>query len=134
MPRHYFLSLFIALVPPLAACAEVVELRPVLVEKDGVVGVEYWSGKTRIGRSTERAPAGVKLMLPGAKAVPVAFRGKAERDGVLVLGPVKVGALTLTWRITRKNPSLVERTLSVKADARQQFSLVFPLELEPAGE
>src|SRR5262249_37785390 len=62
------------------------------------------------------------------------FRGKSERDGVLVLGPAKVGALTLTWRITRKNPSLVERTLTVKAEARQQFSLVFPLELEPAGE
>ncbi len=135
MPQHFFfLSLCLALVPPVAARAEVVELRPVLVEKDGVAGVEYWSGKTRVGRFTERAPAGVELMRPGAEAVPVAFRGKSERDGVLVLGPTKVGALTLTWRITRKNPSLVERTLSVKADAPQQFSLVFPLEPEPGGE
>jgi hypothetical protein len=53
----------------------------------------------------------VELLRPGAKPAPVVFRKKSERDGVLELGPVKVGTLTLTWRITRKDPSLVERTL-----------------------
>jgi hypothetical protein len=133
--RHLCLtSLYIFLIPAFAARAEVVELRPVLVEKDGVVGVEYWSGTARIVRSTDAVPAGVELLLPGAKAVPVVFRKKSKREGVLELGPIKVGALTLTWRITRKNPSLVERTLDVKADAAQRFSVVFPLEMEQGGE
>src|SRR5947209_5544109 len=131
--RHLCLtSLCVFLIPPPAARAEAVELRPVLVEQAGAVGVEYWSGKARLGRSTDAAPAGVELLLPGAKAVPVAFRKKFQREGILELGPVKVGALTLTWRITRKNPSLVERALHVKADAAQRFSLVFPLGVEPA--
>src|SRR5258707_5974746 len=111
--RHICLtSLYAWLILSSAACAEVIDLRPALVVKDEVAGVEYWSGKARVARSTEAAPAGVQLLLPGGKVVPVAFRDKSERDGVLELGPVKFGALTLTWRITRKHPSLVERTLS----------------------
>jgi len=133
--RHFCLtSLCVFLIPSLGARAEVVDLRPVLVGKDGAAGVEYWSGKARIGRSTDAAPAGVELLLPGATAVPVVFRRKSEREGVLELGPVKAGALTLTWRITRKNPSLVERTLDVKADAAQRFRVVFPLDVEQRGE
>ncbi len=127
-------ALTIFLIRSFAARAEVVELRSVLVEKDGVIGVEYWSGKARVGRSIDAAPAGVELLLPGAKVVPVAFRKKSEREGVLVLGPVKIGGLTLTWRITQKNPSLVERTLDVQADAAQRFSVVFPLDMEQGGE
>jgi hypothetical protein len=134
MPHFCFTSLSIFLISSLAARAEVVEVRPVLVEKGGVVGVEYWSGRMRVGRSTGAAPAGVALLLPGPRTVPVEFRSKSERAGVLELGPVKVGSLTLTWRITQKNPSLVERTLDVKADAPQRFSAVFPLEAEPGGE
>jgi hypothetical protein len=127
MPRHFcFLSLCLVLLPSFAARAEVVELRPVFVEKDGVVGLEYWSGRTLVGRSTDLAPAGVELLLPGAKAVPIVFRGNSERESVLVLGPAKLGALTLTWRITRKNPSLVERTLSVKADAPPILCCISP--------
>jgi hypothetical protein len=122
------------LITALTARAEVVEVRPVAVEKGGAVGLEYWSGKERVGRSTEAAPAGVELLLPGAKAVPVVFRGKSEREGVLELGPVKVGALTLTWRITRKNPSLVERALYVKADKAQRFAVVFGLDVKPGGQ
>ena len=127
-------SLFIFLIVASATRAEVVELRPVLVEKNGVVGVEYRSGSPRVGRLTNAAPAGVELLLPGQKAVPVEFRAKTEREGVLDLGPVKIGALTLAWRITQKNPSLVERTLSVKAAAAQRFSIVFPLQMEQEGE
>jgi hypothetical protein len=134
MRPFYLTAVFVLLLPSLAARADVVELRPVLVGKDGVVGVEYWSGKARVGRSTEVAPAGVELLLPGGKVVPVAFRTKAGREGALVLGPVQIGALTLTWRITQKNRSLVERTLDVKADSAQRFSVVFPFETEPGGE
>ena len=114
--------------------ADVVKLRPALVDKDGVVGVEYRSGDAIIARSTDAAPAGVELLLPGAKAAPVQFRTKTERDGVLELGPVKIGTLTLRWQITQKNPSLVERTLEVTANAAQKFSITFPLEMAPEGE
>ena len=114
--------------------ADVVKLRPALVDKDGVVGVEYRSGDAIIARSTDAAPAGVELLLPGAKAAPVQFRTKTERDGVLELGPVKIGTLTLRWQLTQKNPSLVERTLEVTANAAQKFSITFPLEMAPEGE
>ena len=70
------------LIPSLAARAEVVELRPVLVGKDGAVGVGILVGQGfRVGRSTAAAPAGVELLLPGAKAVPVAFRRKWNLTG-----------------------------------------------------
>ncbi len=117
-----------------AAQAEAIELRPALVAKGGIVGVEYRSGDALIGRSTDAAPAGVEVLLPGAKAVPVQFRTQIERDGVLELGPVGIGALTFRWKITQKNPSLVERTLEVTANVAQKFSLTFPLEVAPEGE
>lgn len=116
------------------ALAEVIELRHVLTENSGVVGVEYRSGDVLVGRSTETAPAGVELLLPGAPAVPVQFRTKSERDGVVELGPAKIGALTLRWRLTQKNPTLVERTLEVTADSPQRFSVTFPLETVQEGE
>jgi hypothetical protein len=52
--------------PPLAARAEVVELWPVLVEKAGAVGVEYWPGKARVARPTAAAPA---ALLTGSSRV-----------------------------------------------------------------
>src|SRR5437016_448399 len=115
------------------AWAEVIELRPTFVDKGRIIGVEFRSGDALVGRSTEAAPAGVELLLPGAPAVPVQFRTKTERDGAFHLGPVKIGALTLRWRITQKNPSLVERTLEVTADAAQRFSVTFPLETAQDG-
>jgi hypothetical protein len=117
-----------------AAHAQVIELRPALIEKAGVQGVEYRSGDAVVARSTDAAPAGVELLLPGATAVPVQFRTKAMIDGVLELGPAKVGALTFRWRITQKNPSLVERTLEVTADAAQKFSVQFSLDVAQEGE
>jgi uncharacterized protein (DUF736 family) len=110
------------------------ELRPVLVEKDGVVGIEYRCGDTLVGRSTEAAPAGVELLLPGAGPVPVRFSTKTQRDGVIELGPVKIGGLTLRWRIVEMNPSLVQRTLEVTADESQQLAVTFPLDLALEGE
>ena len=41
-----------------AVLGEVVELRPALVEKDGVAGIEYRSGGSLVGRSPDGAPAG----------------------------------------------------------------------------
>jgi hypothetical protein len=120
--------------PPRKVHTDVVELRPALVEKGGVVGVEYRSRDTLVGRSTDTAPAGVELLLPGALAVPVQFRTKTKRSDVLEIGPEKIGALTLRWLIIQRNPSLVERTLEVTADAAQRFSVTFPLETALEGE
>lgn len=116
------------------AQAEVVDLHAVVVEKDGAVGIEYRSGDSLVGRSTEAAPAGVELLLRGAKAAPVRFCTKPEREGAIELGPTKVGALTLRWRIVQKTPSLVERTLEVTTDAAQQFTVSFPLDVSVDGE
>jgi hypothetical protein len=118
----------------LAAPAEVVELHPKLVEQDGCIGVEYYSGGTLAVRSTDAAPAGVQLLLPGAEVKPVVFRAKTERDGVIELGPAQVGALTLRLRLVQKTPSLVERTLEVRADAAQRFSVWFPIDVAWEGE
>lgn len=117
-----------------AASAEVVEVRPVVIDRDGVIGIEYRSGETLVGRSSDVAPAGVELLLPGAASIPVLFRTQTPRDGALELGPVRIGDLTFRLRITQKNPSLVERTLEVTAKAAQRFTLRFPLDLAIDGE
>lgn len=136
LPARFLSLAFVATVPFISAAAraEVVALRPAFVEKGGVVGVEYRSGDALVGRPTEAAPAGVELLLPGARGTPVQFRAKTDRDGAVELGPVTIGALTLRLRINQKNPSLVERTLEVTAKAAQQFSVTFPLELALDGE
>ena len=79
----------------LTASAEVVDVRPVLIEKGGSLGVEYRSGTELVGRSTDAAPAGVELLLPDARSAPVPFQTKAEREGVIELGPAKVGTYLL---------------------------------------
>ena len=117
-----------------AAQAEVIELRPLFTEKGGVVGVEYRSDGALVGRSTDAAPAGVELLLPGEPATPVKFHTKTERDGTVTLGPVTIGELTLRLLIVQKNPSLVERTLEVTSNAAQRFAVTFPLEIAPDGE
>ena len=114
--------------------AQVVEIRPVVLEKDGGQRVEYWSGNLRVGRSTEAAPAGVQLRLPGAEWAPVRFQERTEREGTVELGPTKVGALALRWQLVQKTPSLVQRTLEVHADATQQFATTFPFDVAMEGE
>ncbi len=130
------LALAALLVSTLAPAApmEIVELRPTLLERDGRIGVEYYSGSALAARSTEAAPAGVQLLLQGAEAKPVVFRAKNERDGVIELGPAQIGALTLLLRLVQKTPSLVERTLEVRATAAQRFSVWFPLDVTWDGE
>lgn len=111
-----------------------VEMRPVVGQTNGVVTIEYRSGNTLVWRSSAAAPAGVELVLPGAKAVPVEFCAKTGRKGVIELGPSKTGALTLRLRIEQKTLSLVQRTLEVRAEAAQRFSVSFPLEAALEGE
>jgi hypothetical protein len=91
----------------------------VCVARDGIQQIEYHTGENLIARSADTAPAGVELKLPGAEWMPVRFHAKTEREGVMELGPEKIGALTLRWRLLQKTPSLVERTLEVTADAAQ---------------
>lgn len=120
--------------PSLSAAGKIAEIRPVLVDKSGVAHVEYRCGDTLVGRAGESAPAGVELLLPGAKAVPVRFPSKTPRDGVIELGPTTIDGLTFLWRITQKNPSLVERTLEVTAKTAGRFTLRFPLDTAIEGE
>ena len=111
-----------------------VKLRAALIEKKGAIGIEYRSGDLLVGRSTDAAPAGVEILLPGTKAAPVLFQQKTWRNGGIELGPARIGALTLRWRIVQKTPSLVERILEVSADAPQQFAVTFPVEVGVDGE
>ena len=81
------LKLAALLLSALAARAEVVEIRPALVERDGGIGIEYRSAGMLIGRAIESAPAGVEILLPGGRPAPVQFRTKNLRRGVIELGP-----------------------------------------------
>ncbi|MBM3824920.1 MAG: hypothetical protein FJ404_18900 [Verrucomicrobia bacterium] len=122
------------LLEPLVVRADVVEIRPLVSEREGIQRIEYRSGENLVGRSTEDAPAGVELKFPGADWKPVRFHAKTEREGVIELGPEKVGALTLRWRLVQKTPSLVERTLEVTAGEALQFTAAFPLDLAIESE
>ena len=128
------LKLAALLLSALAARSEVVEIRPALVEADGGIGIEYRSAGMLVGRATESAPAGVEILLPGGRSAPVQFRTKNLRRGVIELGPAKVGALTLRLRLVQKTPSLVERTLEVRAESAQRFAVTLPLNLAIEGE
>ena len=64
-----------------------VELRAALIEKQGAIGIEYRSGDLLVGHSTDAAPAGVEILLPGAKAAPVLFHAKTWRHGGNRIGP-----------------------------------------------
>ncbi len=117
-----------------AAQAGGAEVRVVVVERAGVAGIEYRSGDALVARCADDAPAGVELLLPGAKRAPVLFRSQIVREGAIELGPATIGALTLRLRIVQKAPALVERTLEVSASAAQQFAVAFPLDLCVDGE
>jgi hypothetical protein len=114
-----------------AAC---LELRAKLGESNGVSRVEYWSGSTVVGRSTEASPAGVELRLPDTQTVPVQFRTSKRHDNEIELGPARVGTLTLRLRLVQKTPCLMERVLEVKAEAPQRFAVTFPLDVTLEGE
>lgn len=114
--------------------ATAIELRPVVMDRDGVMTVEYRWGETPISQISAAAPAGVELRRPEVGSEPVLFRTKTVRDNVIELGPVKIGALTMRFRLEQKTSSLVQRTLEVSADAEQQFAVVFGIDLAIDGE
>jgi TolB protein len=134
-PRRYLIRLILAWAwISLPARAQDVQLRPVVLDQGGGQRIEYWSGGKLAGRSTDESPAGVQLRLRGGEWTPVRFQAKTERDGVFELGPTKIGALTLRWRLAQKTPSLIERTLEVRADAARQFAVSFPIDAAVEGE
>lgn len=118
----------------LAAQGAAVDLYPVVTETNGLIIVDYQSGNTRVWQSTASAPAGVELRLPGTASVPVLFRTQTTANQVTELGPTKIGALTLRFRVEQKSPSLVQRTLEVHAETTQQFAVTFPFDAAVEGE
>ena len=120
--------------PAPAGWAEEVHLVPIAGVSNGNVTIEYHSGNALIFGSSPSAPAGVELLQPGTPAAPVLFPTQRLTGDVIELGPTGMGSLTLRFRIGRKTPSLVERTLEVTADAPQQFAITFPLETAVQGE
>lgn len=109
-------------------------LLPVVGETNGHVTIEYRSGDALIFNSSPSAPAGVELLRPGVPSAPVLFPTKRLRGDVIEFDPTRMDALTFHFRIVRKTPSLVERTLEVTADSAQQFAVTFPLEAAVEGE
>lgn len=65
-PALFLPAVFTLLPSGLAGHAAELELRAKVGEANGVNIVEHWSGPMLVGRSTEAAPAGVELRLPGA--------------------------------------------------------------------
>jgi len=116
------------------AWAREVPLLPIAGESNGNVTIEYRSGDALIFNSSPSVPVGVELRRPGLALAPVLFSTKRLTGDVIELGPTKMGSLSFRFRIVRKTPSLVERTLEVTAESAQQFALSFPLETAVAGE
>ena len=87
-----------------------------------MIGVEYRSGETLIGRSTSGAPAGVELLLPGTGAAPV-VSGCAHFkllgivvvvvEDEVVVTPRQPGSLGSTTSSTPANPKSFWASLSV---------------------
>jgi hypothetical protein len=111
------------------------QLRPVVSPSTSAaqgLKVDYRSGDRVAVRASPDAPAGVQLLLPGATPVALAFRTSSGTPGDLTLGPEPVGDLEFQWRLRQRTPSLVERTLEVRAKAPTRFSVWFPLDLADA--
>lgn len=130
-PLRFAVMLVVATALTVSA-GELVELRPQLVETDGGYSVELWSGSERVGLAPGHAPAGIQLRLPGSEFQPVRFSRKRGRRGDIELGPVKFANLTLTLHLQQRNPSLIERTLEVTANAPQKFAVSF--DFFPTGD
>lgn len=133
-PGAFLSWLFLVALGSRATGAANVELQPVLLRESDGLGIEYRSGTGVVARSSADAPAGVALRLPGGDWMPVRFDAGIETNGILELGPTRMGALTLRWRLVRRTPSLIERTLEVTAAAPQRFAAAFPLDLATTGE
>ncbi|MBL9129306.1 MAG: hypothetical protein JNL97_16770, partial [Verrucomicrobiales bacterium] len=73
------------------------------------------------------------MRFPGGGWEPARFEEARDEDGRLELGPARLRDLTLRWRLVRKTPALVERTLEVHANRPATFALSFPLVLAFEG-
>ncbi len=109
-------------------------LMPVVLETPSGTRVEYRSEGRLVFRSPEEAPAGVQLKLPGRDWTMVRFQNPSRPDGNLEFGPVSFGDLTLRWRLVQRTPSLIERTLEVRASTAQRFAAAFPLDVAVQGQ
>lgn len=110
-----------------------VDLQPKVIDPSGQLGVEYWSEGQPLMPSAEEAPSGVLLKVPGQSEVPLKFLKRSEIHDGWELGPTRVGGLVFRWRIERKNPSLIQRTLLVTAEQDQKLTLRFLLEIPRDG-
>src|SRR5882724_8713664 len=128
-----FWSLLLSITPALANDGRV-EFRPGVFRTNGVLAVEFWSGQERVGLAPEISPAGIQIRLPGDVFRPVLFQRQSGSRDRLVLGPTQVGDLIVTLRLKRLNPSLIERTLEVKAAAQQKFAVSFDFFPAAAGD
>jgi len=102
-----------------------VEVRPRVFTTNGSLAIEFWSGKDCVGLAPAIAPAGVQIRLPGGEFEPVLFTNRTGPHDRIILGPVRVGSLTVRLRIKQVSPSLIERTLEVTASAQQKFASCF---------
>lgn len=139
VPRLFSACLGWALVPlfvaaPRSTAADAIDLRPALIDASGSPRIEYLFGNRPVTRTTDAAPTGVELKLPGGEWTPVRFPSSTERGGRIEFGPARVSGLILRWRLERKTPALIERTLDVQADADRRFTVAFPLDLAVTGE
>jgi len=118
----------------MGARGESLEVRPVRVSREGLNGIEYRSGDQTIGGWHAGAPVGVRLKFPGRDWEPVRFGAVSGDERHLDLGPERMGDLSVRWRLERRTPSLVERTLEVTAHSTQKVGIGFPIAFEFAGE
>jgi len=117
---------------PAWAGTDRVEIRPRVFRTNEVEAVEFYSGKTLVGSAPLEAPAGLQLQLPGQPQAPVRFTHVRHAGGRWLLGPAHVGGLTLELELKQINPSLIQRTLTVRATQPQKFAASF--DFYPAGE
>ncbi len=97
-------------------------LAPRMKQVDGVWAAEIVQGDRTVGAIDAAAPAGLEVRLSGDKAFgAVAFRDKQDLGGIVVLGPTRVGALSLSLEFEPLGPGLLRRTLVVKADRPAKF-------------
>ena len=111
-----------------------VELLPRVFRTNDALAVEFWSGQERVGVAPAISPAGIQLLLPDDVFKPVLFQRQTGTGDRVVLGPTQVGNLTVTLRLRRLNPSLIERTLEIKAADQQKFAVSFDFFPAAAGD
>lgn len=123
----------LALAPTLAwAGRERVEIHPRIFRTNGMEAVEFYSGKSRVGLAPSESPAGVQIRFRGQGLQPVRFTKVRHTGGRWELGPERIGNLSVELELKQINPSLIQRTLRVRATQPQTFAASF--DFYPAGD